>query len=69
LVAGNLPPFTSSFGLAHSTAAYRFDELFSLADQALLAAKRAGRDRIAIAGDEPTCDPAAVAQLLEDLQR
>jgi diguanylate cyclase (GGDEF)-like protein len=70
LMAGNTPQYTASFGLAHSTHADRFDELFSLADQALLAAKRSGRDRIAIAGDdEPTCDPEAVAQLIADLQR
>jgi diguanylate cyclase (GGDEF)-like protein len=70
LVAGNTPEYTASFGLAHSTSADRFDELFRLADQALLAAKRSGRDRIAIAGDdEPTTDPEAVAQLLADLLR
>jgi diguanylate cyclase (GGDEF)-like protein len=70
LVAGNTPEYTASFGLAHSTSADRFDELFRIADQALLAAKRAGRDRIAIAGDdEPTCDPDEVAQLIADLQR
>jgi diguanylate cyclase (GGDEF)-like protein len=69
LAAGSTPEFTASFGLAHSTAADRFDELFTMADQALLAAKRAGRDRVAIAGDEPTADPAAVAKILADLQR
>jgi diguanylate cyclase (GGDEF)-like protein len=53
LAAGTVPEFTASFGLVHSTHADRFDELFALADQALLSAKRSGRDRISIAGEEP----------------
>ena len=68
LAAGTTPVYTSSFGLAHSTSADRFDELFSLADQALLTAKATGRDRIAIAGDALACEAAEVAALLAELE-
>jgi diguanylate cyclase (GGDEF)-like protein len=69
LTAGTTPDFTSSFGLAHSKWADRFDDLFSLADQALLSAKRAGRDRITISGDdsgEPFHD---IEQLIAQLEQ
>jgi GGDEF domain-containing protein len=45
-----------------------FDELFSLADQALLSAKRAGRNSIAVAGDESGFEPPEVTQLLSELE-
>jgi diguanylate cyclase (GGDEF)-like protein len=41
-----LPAFTVSFGLAHSSQADDFLSLLRLADEALLVAKRTGRDRI-----------------------
>ena len=43
--AGRVPPFTVSFGVASSLEADSFDEVVALADQALLAAKAAGRNR------------------------
>ncbi|MCP3991600.1 MAG: GGDEF domain-containing protein, partial [Actinomycetia bacterium] len=46
LAEGTTPPFTISFGVAGSGSAIDFDELVGHADQALLEAKRAGRDRI-----------------------
>ncbi len=66
--AGTIPEYTASFGLAHSSVADRFDELFSLADQALLSAKRAGRNRIAVPGDESGYESPEVAQLLAELE-
>ena len=44
---GDAPRFTASFGVAHSADADTFDELVSIADRALFAAKHAGRDRVA----------------------
>jgi diguanylate cyclase (GGDEF)-like protein len=67
LASGTTPEFTASFGIAHSTDAGTFDELFSLADQALLAAKRAGRDRIAIADEDPMLEPDEMARLLAEI--
>jgi diguanylate cyclase (GGDEF)-like protein len=45
---GDAPRFTASFGVVHSTDADTFDELVSIADRALFAAKHAGRDRVAV---------------------
>jgi PleD family two-component response regulator len=50
LADGDLPPFTASFGVADSTHAATFDDLLGHADRFLLAAKRAGRDRVFVAG-------------------
>jgi diguanylate cyclase (GGDEF)-like protein len=47
---GDTPRFTASFGVAHSSEADDFDDLVQRADQALFAAKDAGRDRICIDG-------------------
>jgi diguanylate cyclase (GGDEF)-like protein len=47
---GDTPTFTASFGVAHSSEAEDFDDLVQRADQALFAAKDAGRDRICIDG-------------------
>jgi diguanylate cyclase (GGDEF)-like protein len=49
LAIAQLPNFTVSFGVASSDQATEFQELVSLADEALLAAKAAGRDRIVVA--------------------
>ena len=68
ITGGGTPDFTASFGLSHSTHADAFDELFSLADQALLRAKRAGRNRVAIEGDEPVADGPAIEQFLAELE-
>ena len=51
LRSGTVPAFTVSVGLADSTQAPTFDEVLSLADEALFRAKNTGRDRI-IAADE-----------------
>ncbi len=46
--AGNVPPFTASFGVADSTSAADIEELLRLADNALFQAKRDGRNRVVI---------------------
>jgi diguanylate cyclase (GGDEF)-like protein len=56
LTHGTVPPFTVSFGLAASETALTFGETVDVADQALLRAKRDGRDRIVIAGVETADD-------------
>ncbi|MBK5288794.1 MAG: GGDEF domain-containing protein, partial [Acidimicrobiia bacterium] len=50
LTDGTVPLFTVSFGLASSEPGLTFGETVDAADQALLRAKRDGRDRIEIAG-------------------
>jgi len=61
LANGTVPPFTVSFGLAASEPGLTFSQTLEAADQALLDAKRTGRDRIVVAGAEPEDDdPAAV---------
>jgi diguanylate cyclase (GGDEF)-like protein len=50
LGTGRVPPFTVSFGLAASSDADTFDEVVAVADQALLTAKTAGRNRTVVAG-------------------
>jgi PleD family two-component response regulator len=47
---GTVPTFTVSFGVAASAPGLTFSQTLEAADQALLRAKRAGRDRIVIAG-------------------
>jgi len=47
---GDVPSFTASFGIAESSAATDFEDLLLRADQALFAAKDAGRDCICIDG-------------------
>ena len=49
LLIAQLPNFTVSFGLASSDQVDEFQEVVSLADEALLAAKAGGRDRIVVA--------------------
>lgn len=46
--AGKVPPFTASFGVAHSTDADGIEELLRIADSALFEAKRNGRNRVVI---------------------
>ncbi len=53
---GAAPPFTVSFGLATSEPGLTFSETVDAADQALLLAKREGRDRVVIAGAERADD-------------
>jgi GGDEF domain-containing protein len=47
---GEVPSFTASFGIAHSSDATDLEDLFLRADKALFAAKDAGRDCICIDG-------------------
>jgi diguanylate cyclase (GGDEF)-like protein len=49
LNAGHVPPFTVTFGLASSAYAADFDHIVAIADEALLDAKSAGRNRVALA--------------------
>jgi diguanylate cyclase (GGDEF)-like protein len=60
LESGHLPHFTVSFGVASSEQAADFEGVVALADEALLRAKAAGRDRIVVAHEARTDDgPAA----------
>jgi diguanylate cyclase (GGDEF)-like protein len=49
LMIAQLPNFTVSFGIASSDQAGEFEQVVSLADEALLAAKAGGRDQIVVA--------------------
>jgi diguanylate cyclase (GGDEF)-like protein len=49
LIIAHLPNFTVSFGIASSDQAGEFEQVVSLADEALLAAKAGGRDQIVVA--------------------
>ena len=49
LMIAQLPKFTVSFGIASSDQAGEFEQVVSLADAALLAAKAGGRDQIVVA--------------------
>jgi diguanylate cyclase (GGDEF)-like protein len=51
LTSGRLPTFTVSCGVASSDQAVDFERVVALADESLLRAKAAGRDRIHVAGD------------------
>lgn len=55
LASGAVPSFTVSCGLSDSTRAVKFHEVVAQADEALLSAKRGGRNRIELAsGDSGT---------------
>jgi diguanylate cyclase (GGDEF)-like protein len=49
-------PFTASWGVAASDCAESFDEILTVADEALYAAKRAGRNRVVVGGGDPDDD-------------
>lgn len=51
MLRGSVPPFTVSFGVADSTMSPEREDLLRLADEALYAAKRAGRNRVMRAGE------------------
>jgi diguanylate cyclase (GGDEF)-like protein len=54
IAAGSVPPFTVSVGIAHSGPDNGLTETIGRADEALLAAKAAGRDRVFVfPGDDP----------------
>jgi diguanylate cyclase (GGDEF)-like protein len=46
VAATNLPAFTTSFGVSDSTMAEAFDTILNRADEALMRAKQAGRNRV-----------------------
>lgn len=48
LLAGGVPAFTASFGIADTTMARQLEDLLRIADEALYCAKDAGRDRAII---------------------
>jgi diguanylate cyclase (GGDEF)-like protein len=52
LIAGHVASFTVSFGVAASAPADTFDRVVAAADEALLAAKSAGRDRVLLASQQ-----------------
>ena len=56
VLAGSVPPFTCSFGLAVSSDGNRPDLVIAAADGALLDAKATGRDRVVLAGEPPALD-------------
>jgi diguanylate cyclase (GGDEF)-like protein len=49
LSAGQVPSFTVTFGVASSAYASEFDQIVAIADEALLDAKAAGRNRVMLA--------------------
>jgi diguanylate cyclase (GGDEF)-like protein len=49
LSAGQVPSFTVTFGVASSAYASEFDQIVAIADEALLDAKSAGRNRVMLA--------------------
>jgi len=50
IARAGVPTFTASFGIADSLYADDLESLLKVADEAMYAAKRAGRDRVVIAG-------------------
>lgn len=54
------PAFTASFGVADASMGQRFEDVFRLADEALYAAKQAGRDRAHLA-TASQCAPIRIA--------
>lgn len=52
MLRGSVPPFTVSFGIADSSMSPDREDLLRLADDALYAAKRAGRNRVQVAGED-----------------
>ncbi len=56
LTAGHVPSFTASFGVSQSNPLKTFDEIVATADDALLAAKAAGRNRVNLADEYHTDD-------------
>ena len=61
---GTVPPFTASFGITENSSSPRLEHLLRAADEALLRAKRAGRDTVCIAGvEEPVERQNVVSEL------
>jgi diguanylate cyclase (GGDEF)-like protein len=59
ITVGGLPKFTVSFGITESQPGEQLDAVLRRADEALLQAKREGRDRVVL--HDPTCDNASIA--------
>jgi len=60
---GDTPSFTASFGVAHASSAGGTEDLLQRADQALFAAKEAGRDRICLDGFSTPVAPTVATAL------
>jgi diguanylate cyclase (GGDEF)-like protein len=58
---GDTPPFTCSFGIAHSADAVDLEDVILRADRALFAAKDAGRDRVCLDGHATPVAPTLTA--------
>jgi diguanylate cyclase (GGDEF)-like protein len=61
---GETPRFTVSFGVTDSTQAESVEQLMTIADHGLYAAKQAGRDRTTIG--EPSTDPPRSTTVMDD---
>lgn len=67
LVSGAVPGFTVSCGVSDSSLAPSFRTAISMADDALLHAKRSGRDRVVVAMRDEQVVPALMAEAIDSV--